>query len=413
MVRRIVKCSSCLKHFATTSGQFLCPSCRPTIVTAAAPDLPSSVQDNLIDSSHDGNRFSGNKRENNTSEIVHACNDVAAAGGKVTLSKKPKTCDDATKITTSSNASSKSIEGEDHDGDLCCISFGSKTDVNDEFAADRIVRHEVDSDRQIEADGSCCGSENDGLLHCCIEIDDDGGEGDIFHYEEEAPDDEEVNEPHEVDRKTNTENNDVCYICGANLSSKGLNSRVAHMKRCSTKHGQQTMTTRTDEMEELEPFASVSMAGVSNPYASSEWHGDADRNQSVLKQFFKAPVRSLTNVLMAGSRHAFRRRVETTSVPNIAGKKMQKGSWASNSRGGGQCPSYKRIPGTDFICDGFYYACSSLTQNYFLTHFHSDHYGGITKKWNEGIIYCSVSSYNLCSYLGIRNPPNANAITFS
>jgi DNA cross-link repair 1A protein len=38
---------------------------------------------------------------------------------------------------------------------------------------------------------------------------------------------------------------------------------------------------------------------------------------------------------------------------------------------------------------------SSLTKNYFLTHFHSDHYGGITAQWNAGIIYCSLETANL------------------
>lgn len=47
------------------------------------------------------------------------------------------------------------------------------------------------------------------------------------------------------------------------------------------------------------------------------------------------------------------------------------------------------------MVDGFEYATPSLTSNYFLTHFHSDHYGGITRHWDLGIIYCSEPTANL------------------
>jgi DNA cross-link repair 1A protein len=47
------------------------------------------------------------------------------------------------------------------------------------------------------------------------------------------------------------------------------------------------------------------------------------------------------------------------------------------------------------VVDGFEYATPSLTTNYFLTHFHSDHYGGISRHWNCGTIYCSEPTANL------------------
>jgi DNA cross-link repair 1A protein len=36
-----------------------------------------------------------------------------------------------------------------------------------------------------------------------------------------------------------------------------------------------------------------------------------------------------------------------------------------------------------------------LTKNYFLTHFHADHYGGIHSTWHLGTIYCSLPTANL------------------
>ena len=66
------------------------------------------------------------------------------------------------------------------------------------------------------------------------------------------------------------------------------------------------------------------------------------------------------------------------------------------------CPAYKRISNTTVLVDAFHFANPALPQTHFLTHFHSDHYGGITKHWNAGIIYCSFPTASLVhSQLGV------------
>ncbi|KAI3451800.1 hypothetical protein Pfo_008465 [Paulownia fortunei] len=58
-------------------------------------------------------------------------------------------------------------------------------------------------------------------------------------------------------------------------------------------------------------------------------------------------------------------------------------------------PHSKLIPKTRFIVDGFKHADPNFSVSYFLSHFHSDHYTGLSPQWSKGIIYCSSTTANL------------------
>lgn len=62
-----------------------------------------------------------------------------------------------------------------------------------------------------------------------------------------------------------------------------------------------------------------------------------------------------------------------------------------------RCPFYKRIPYTSICVDAFNFAKEDSLKHYFLSHFHADHYIGLTKGFDKPL-YCTPTTARLVRF---------------
>jgi hypothetical protein len=168
-----------------------------------------------------------------------------------------------------------------------------------------------------------------------------------------------------------------CVICHLDLSNRGLTSRTAHLKKCAKDFNVSTKELLT-MLKPVDPLTqpNAPIAASSEP-PSYIYHDDASSSgQLIIYQINES--------------------VEKENIPHQIQapppKTNRKRSWwmrkKESSTPKRYAPNYKKIKSLSMshpiVVDGFQFASKALTDCYFLTHFHSDHYIGLDKSFDCG-----------------------------
>ncbi|KAL9056554.1 MAG: hypothetical protein Q9162_002837 [Coniocarpon cinnabarinum] len=167
-----------------------------------------------------------------------------------------------------------------------------------------------------------------------------------------------------------------CPIC--NVSLGGITSEEAsvHVNNCLDGNPSSLPPAKRENVDEeaeidLKPkrFVRPPKPGQQNPFVLGQAGGRG----------------SAFNKLMSGHTEENAWSVAAASERDARGKPAYQRT----------CPFYKILPGFYTCVDAFRYGAVSGCNAYFLSHFHSDHYVGLTSNWSHGKIYCSRITANL------------------
>lgn len=186
-----------------------------------------------------------------------------------------------------------------------------------------------------------------------------------------------------------------CMLCGLSLRGKALIIRCQHIKRCSKIYG-------IGIRELLHMIA---------PEKYQELFTQIDNSTQLVQETHLAQKPNANDILMANARLKWNQQslAPSNSTPTLPQSRNRtsmtrtqsepkRGRENSNTEIRDYAPEYKKVifppMTTPIIVDGFTYASPTLSDCYILTHFHSDHYSGLSRTFEYGKFSLLFSSHH-------------------